>query len=157
MMVKDSILSGLAAACLMLMVLLVGFSSAQAGPAGLPANPDMPGNPVAPDPDRAVPMPPLPDIKQAVTDWLLSTMPNPQAYEPLDWSQPVTQPYGGPFVLAIRHVYRYLHGEYGLLNADDIFYMDADGQIAGRTTTTWKWRHNWWGRGWEKYGPAQNN
>ena len=104
-------------------------------------------------------LPPLhpADPRQAVENWLRRSLWSSRSYQPLDWSRPVYMPYGWHFNWAIRHLYIYEHPEHGFMENDEIFYFDADGQVAGRTNTS-LWRNQAkpvpeWGWGWEKWGP----
>ena len=115
--------------------------------------------PLAPQGYSSTKLPPLipSDPQKAVSAWLIKNLPEPDAYEALDWSQPVYMPYGWHFNWAIRHLYIYQHHELGKVIADDIFYFDGDGYVAGRTNTS-IWRNQAmdvpdWGWGWEKWGP----
>lgn len=103
--------------------------------------------------------PPRPANPQAaIQQWLQKSLWAPGSYEEVDWSEMVFMPYGWHFTWAIRHVYIYEHPEYGMMQADDIFYFDPEGAVAGRTNTSHIWRNQAmpvpeWGWGWEKWGP----
>lgn len=97
------------------------------------------------------------DPPKVVSQWLKRHLWAPDSYESIDFSAPVYMPYGWHFAWAIRHLYIYQHPEYGKMIADDIFYFDPEGYVAGRSNTG-LWRNQArpvpeWGWGWEKWGP----
>ena len=138
---------------LLLLVLLVpGLAWSQDAPPLRPApEPEIELTP----PDQPAMRPKNP--KEEVDKWLLAHLAIPGSYEAIDWSEPVFNPGGYDFVWSIRMLYAYEHPEYGPMIADDIFYFDPEGVLAGRTNVS-IWRNQRtlapdWGRGWEKWGP----
>ena len=71
------------------------------------------------------------DAQAKVREYLKRRLENPDTYKETDWSELVKLPGDGPYIYAIRHFY-WAKPQYGPIGwADNIFYFDAEGEIAG--------------------------
>ena len=95
------------------------------------AAPDAPDTPDAP---VAIPAPPDAsdgDIQEAIESYLRATVPDPDTYEPLDFSGMVlfAETESTAYKWGMRHTYRVGHPQYGVLYVDRIFFIAYDGQV----------------------------
>jgi hypothetical protein len=92
-----------------------------------------------------------PGPQQAVSEFIKGWADFPASYQPLEFGQVVKLDPSGPYPKAIRHRYRIMNAEAGhLITVDEIFYLDAEGQVMGSTNTS-RWRNKRWGAGKEKW------
>ncbi len=107
--------------------LLLTAAPTLAGPAPTQATPPYGRIAEKPAPPKATDA----DIMETVESYLLSTLPDPESYQPLYFSALVLfeEDESKAYRWGMRHTYRVGHPQYGVLYVDRIFFIAYDGRV----------------------------